>query len=54
MQMTLEQKAADIARLKEEYEFLTKISCNGRYGGSIFIKQAAIAEKLRELESVDH
>jgi hypothetical protein len=54
MQITPEQKAADIARLKEEYEFLTLISCNGRYGGSIFIKQAAIAATLRELESVDH
>ena len=49
MQMTLEQKTAEIVRLKAEYEWLTLISCNGRYGGSIFIKQAAIAEKLREL-----
>jgi hypothetical protein len=49
MQMTPEQKAAEIERLTAEYEWLTLISCNGRYGGSIFIKQAAIAEKLREL-----
>ena len=54
MQVTLEEKAAEIVRLKAEYEFLTLISCNGRYGGSIFIKQAAIAEKLRNLELVDH
>ena len=52
MQITPEQKAAEIVRLKAEYEWLTLISCNGRYGGSIFIKQAAIAEKLRELELV--
>ena len=51
MQVTSEKTAAEIVRLKEEYEFLTLISCNGRYGGSIFIKQAAIAAKLRELES---
>jgi hypothetical protein len=51
MQMTPEQKAAEIVRLKAEYEFLTLISCNGRYGGNIFIKQAAIAATLRELES---
>ena len=49
MQITPEQKAAEIVRLKAEYEMLTLISSNGRYGGSIFIKQAAIAEKLREL-----
>ena len=52
MQVTPEDTAAEIVRLKEEYEMLTLISSNGRYGGGIFIKQAAIAAKLRELELV--